>query len=370
MIYPTTRIKSVVLILGAALLITACGGGGGSGNKVEPPPPPNQADWLLSLGFIFDGGPGKDGIPALNAPQFESAQTIRTVNANDFAIAIRHEGAVKIYPHDILDWHEIVNDGPDDNPYTLSYCPLTGSALAWRSTASDPDATFGVSGLLFNSNLLLYDRSTDSVWSQMYEQSVFGSRIAELPERMQLIEAKFGTLKEMFPDAMVLTRATGHARDYHSYPYGNYRENSGILFPPSNTDQRLHTKTRVIGIRDGEGVDELSASKVYQLAEFGSTTQVINEQFGNLAIVVVGNSELSFAVIYDRTLADGTILNFSPVADDLPNIMTDTEDNVWDAFGTAVSGPRSGQQLASTRSFTAYWFAWIAHFENAEIHFN
>jgi hypothetical protein len=96
----------------------------------------------------------------------------------------------------------------------------------------------------------------------------------------------------------------------------------------------------------------------------------INDQVGNLSVVVVGNTALDFAVIYDRELEDGTILTFSPIKGDGANIMRDDEGNVWDAFGVAVSGPRAGTQLRMTNSYTAFWFAWVAHFPDSDFHFS
>jgi len=188
-----------------------------------------------------------------------------------------------------MDYHEIVNDGPADDPFSMSYCPLTGSALAWKGRAADADSTFGVSGLLYNSNLLLYDRQTGSVWSQLLQLAVFGPRSGEQAENIQVFETTFATLKIMYPDALVLSRDTGHFLTYDLYPYGNYLEESGLLFRVSRQDNRLHPKQRVIGIHEG------SSSKVYQLGAFGATTQTINDQFNNQSIVVVGNSALSLA---------------------------------------------------------------------------
>ena len=366
--YPhCARISTGFLLVLIAIFATACGGGGGG---TPPPVVTNNAEWLVPIGDVFDGGPGKDGIPALQSPDFQSAATILTVDPSDLVIAVKHNGTVKIYPHDIMDWHEIVNDGPANDPYVLSYCPLTGSAMAWLTTATHANSSFGVSGLLYNSNLLLYDRQTDSLWSQMFEISISGPRIRELPERMQLLEGKYGTLRNMYPDALVMTRNTGFNRNYRNYPYGDYRDNTGLLFPVTHADQRLHPNTRVIGIRSGSGIDADTVTKVYQLGEFGPTTQAINDQFQNQSIIIVGNTDLNFAVIYNRELADGTILTFTAINNDLPNIMSDDEGNVWDAFGTAVSGARAGEQLSMTKSYTAYWFAWVAHFPDTEIHFN
>ncbi len=353
------RVALRALFMGGFFLLAACGGGGGSGGT-----PDTGSQWLIPASQVVDGGPGKDGIPAIDAPEFESASTIATVAPDMLVVVVRYHGDVKAYPHDILDWHEVVNDGLTADPITISYCPLTGSAVGWAGDAGQVRRSFGVSGLLYNSNLILYDRMTDSHWSQMLQQSVNGERIGEIPAKFQVVEMKFSTLEAMYPDALVMTRQTGWRRDYDQYPYGFYRSHEGLLFPVEPLDNRLHLKTRVIGIHSG------SVSKVWQRDGFGTTTQTFNEQFGNRSIVVVGNSDLDFAVIYDRELPDGTILNFSPLQNDLPNVMTDSEGNVWDVFGIAVSGPRAGQQLGMTESYTAFWFAWASFFADPVIHFN
>jgi len=308
--------KSLFLLAISALLLTACGGGGGGeggGNRPEP------EVWLISTQFIVDGGPGKDGIPALQNPAFES---------------------------------------------TMSYCPLTGSGVAWLGDLDHADPTFGVSGLLYNSNLLLYDRETGSHWSQMLQKSVRGPRIREIPTSVQLIETTFSTITAMYPDAIVMTRDTGWGRSYDDYPYGDYLTSQDLLFDVSQQNNSLPRKQLAIGIYNGEN------AKVYQLSGFGAQTQTIHDQFASQSIVVVGNTALNFAAIYDRELSDGTILSFTPIQGDLPNVMTDTEGNVWDVFGVAVSGPRAGTQLASTKSYTAMWFAWAAFFNQTEIYFS
>jgi len=352
----------IFLCVAAALLIAGCGGGGGSGGGGSGGG--TAFTWLVPEDEVVDGGPGKDGIPAIDEPAFESASTISSVGADDLVIVLRDAGTIKVYPHDIMDWHEIVNDGVSADPFSMSYCPLTGSAVAWKGDPNQPRRSFGVSGLLYNSNLILYDRKTDSYWSQMLQKSIRGPRAGEKPERIQVIEMPFRTSQEMYPTAHVMTRNTGWERSYGIYPYGRYRTNENLLFPVSPEDNRLHAKTRVIGIYSDTG------SKVYQVQEFGATTLAINDQFDNQSIVVVGNSTLNFAAIFSRELADGTILAFSPIQDDLPNIMSDGEGNVWDVFGSAVSGPRAGENLLITQSFTAYWFAWAAFFPDPEIHFN
>ena len=357
------RARQVSALL-AAMLLAACGGGSvGEGPKSSG----ESFAWLISSSQVVDGGPGQDGIRSVDDPEFLDAASTSHVPDDDYVIALRVGGEVRVYPHNILNWHEIVNDNGGATPVVLSYCPLTGSGLAWQASSSHPDKEFGVSGLLYNSNLILYDRATGSRWSQMLEKSVWGSRAAEIPQKLQVIETKFSTLRAMYPAAKVMTRNTGFTDFYTAYPYDDYREDESLLFPVAREDNRLHPKTRVIGIRAGT---DSNKSKTYQLDGFGPTTQTINDQFLDQPIVVVGNSAADVAAIYSRELADGTILNFSPLQDQLPNIMTDKEGNVWDAFGLAVSGPRAGTELRKTESYTAFWFAWAAFHRNPAIHFN
>jgi len=350
-----------VLLAQVAFILVACGGGGGGGGALAPED--GNSGWTIPVGDVVDAGPGKDGIPSINAPVYQETAENTDLSDNDLVIGILHEGEYRAFPRDILNWHEVVNDSTNIDAYVLSYCPLTGSAMAWDVDDDSSNKQFGVSGLLYNSNLILYDRLSDSNWSQMLQESVEGSRVNELANRLQVIETSWITWKTMFPDSLVLTRDTGHVRDYDMYPYGGYRSNETLLFPVTNEDNRLHPKQQVVGIRSDSG------SRVYQIAGFGETTQVINDQFEDQPVVVVGNSQQYFGAIYSRTLDDGTILTFSPLDDQLPNVMRDDEGSVWDVFGTAVTGPRAGEQLGMTNSYTAMWFAWVAFFNNAEIYF-
>ena len=193
-----------------------------------------------------------DGIPALVNPSYELAATITTVQPDDLVAVVRYAGQYFAYPLDILDWHEIVNDDSTGQPFVVSYCPLTGSSVAWEGNASHADSTFGVSGLLYNSNLILYDRETGSYWSQMLQLAVNGPRIRENPTTIQIVETQFSTLQQMFPDAMVMTRDTGFNRDYDFYPYDDYRTSNNLLFAADNSDDnRLQRKERVLGVLAG-----------------------------------------------------------------------------------------------------------------------
>ena len=348
------------LLSAVALLMAACGGSSGPSGK--PPP----CDWLIPCNEVSDGGPGQDGIPSIDEPQFARASDTTYLDASDRVVGVFVNGEYHAYPHRVLDWHEVINDSVDTDAFVISYCPLTGSALAWDVSDDATNTEFGVSGLIYNSNLILYDRASGSRWSQMLQQSVWGDRSAERAEQIQVIETSWQTWLSMYPDSLVLTLDTGFSRSgYTGYPYGDYRTSTVLLFPLEDLDNRLHPKQRVIGIRSN------AAGKAYQIDSFGSTTQTINDHFESTPIVVVGNGDLDFAAIYSRELSDGTVLDFSPVQDQLPIVMSDSEGNNWDVLGVAVSGPRAGVQLERTTSFTAMWFAWAAFLNNnTDIHFN
>lgn len=353
--------RNLAFCIAVSTIVIACGGGGGGGGS---PTVDSSSPWLIPVGEVVDGGPGRDGIPSIQNPVMIEASSITDIRLNELIVGVFHEDTIHAYSHNILNWHEVVNDSINFNDFVLSYCPLTGSALSWDVDDTLANTEFGVSGLLYNSNLILYDRESESNWSQMLEQSVQGPRSAERPQRLQVVETTWATWRAMYPDSFVMTRSTGSVRDYDAYPYGNYRFDEDLLFPVSNRDNRLHPKERVIGIRNS------TSSKVYQIGGFGTATQAVNDHFAGDPIVAVGNSAADIAVIFSRELGDGTILTFSPLDGQLPNIMSDSEGNVWDVFGNAVSGPRTGERLASTNSYTAMWFAWVAFFPDAEIHFN
>lgn len=350
--------------LASLMLISACGGGGGGSGAT--PPPVQDNGWTIDPDLVVDGGPGRDGIPALDNPLFAPIGSITTVAADDLVIAVRFGTETKVYPHDIMDYHEVVNDVSGGESFVMSYCPLTGTAIGWEVDQTLSNQNFGVSGLLFNSNLILFDRETDSLWSQVLRESINGERIRQRPVQYQVLETTKGTIEAMYPDAIVMTRDTGHNRPYQDYPYGSYKQDADLLFPVENTDQRLHPKTRVFVVTEG------NSRVAFQIEGFDASNHVINEQLANTPIVVLGNSSRNFAVAFERTMPDGVILSFSAVDDSLnpSHILIDSEGTTWDAFGNAVSGPRSGTTLAYANSYVAYWFTMPAFFQEVAIHFN
>ena len=319
--------------------------------------------WAIPRDEVFDGGPGKDGIPALTEPAFISATEVTYLGEDDLVLGFLVGDEARAYPHDILDWHEIVNDRLGDVNIAITYCPLTGTGIGWNREINGSVTTFGVSGLLYNSNLIPYDRETDSNWSQIRMDCINGSRIGTTIETLPLLETTWKTWKEMYPSTRVLSSETGHKRSYGTYPYGSYRTNDKyLIFPISNEDDRLGNKDRVHAV-----VLEGSA-RVYPLSSFGTEVSVIHEQVKEKNLVVVGNSKDNFVVSYLNNRGDGSPYSFTAVQNEYPVVMSDEDSNLWDAFGTVVSGPGKGKRLEHASSFMGYWFSFAAFYPDVSIY--
>lgn len=333
----------------------------GSGNSGS-----SDGAWLIPSGQVFNGGPGKDGIPSIDAPQFSLPAQIDALgflNDQDLVLGVKVGNTIRAYPHPILDWHEIVNDEVGGLPLAITYCPLTGTGIGWERTLDNTVTTFGVSGLLYNTNLMPYDRATESVWSQMLLTSVNGPNIRNEIITYPLIETTWKHWKELFPDSEVLDIRTGFNRTYGQYPYGDYKTNhSLLLFPIENQDGRLSAKARGLGVEiDGQ-------SRFYRFQHFASGNVVThNDNLNGKDIVVTGSSQRNFLVVYDSEIEPEVVLSFEAVEDEGPIIMKDQDGNRWTIFGEAVEGPYAGQTLKPVSSYIGMWFAWAAFHPEIEI---
>lgn len=344
-----------ILLLTIFLPLTGC--------EDDPPGLANDdaVEWLIPVDDVFDGGPGKDGIPAVMNPRFQSVQEHQDLEDDELVVGVIMHDEARAYPHTILDWHEIINDEIQGTPISLTYCPLTGSAIGWHGNINGQTTTFGVSGLLYNSNLMPYDRATDSYWSQMLLQAVHGARKGEMAETFPVLETSWKQWKTLFPESRVLTRETGHSRPYGNYPYGDYRTSEGTIFPVRGSDGRLHPKERVHGIIVGGGVH------AYVLEDLPPALGTLQDELNMVPYVLVGSGSANIVAVFDRRLNDGTSLNFHSLTEGDPGQFTDEENNIWDLSGRAVAGPRLGQQLTPLTAFTAYWLAWPAFYPNISI---
>lgn len=363
------RFKTVGLLLGVLFVLSACvkdatpSSNPGSNVNTGGQNNGNNDDWLLPIGSIVDGGPGKDGIPAIEFPRFEKASQVTFLAPDDLVIGVQMDSVIKAYPHHVLDWHEIVNDVAGKEVFALTYCPLTGTGIAWNRLIDGLPTTFGVSGLLYNSNLIPYDRRTGSNWSQMFNKCVNGPLSNRDVETFPVFETTWETWKKMFPNSDVMNYNTGFFRTYGRYPYSDYKTNHNFfLFNVETKDSRLLSKERGLGIIAGE------TARFYPLSIFEKEIRVIEDTFLGDRLVIAGSGTENFIVAYKRNLADGTELSFSAVQNGDAVIMQDNEGNKWSAFGYALEGPRAGTRLEPVASYMGFWFAWGAFFPKLTIY--
>ena len=348
----------VPLLLFGLLIVASCAedavgvARAGTGNT------PSTPEWLIPVSSVVDGGTGKDGIPSIDNPKFRPAREIESIPDWEFVIALKLGEEIRVYPHNIMNWHEIVNDQILGELFAVTYCPLTGTTLVWDS---QEETTFGVSGLLYNSNLIPYDRRSGSYWSQMLNQSVSGARSGQTTLTLPAVEVRWGELKEDYPEARVLTTDTGFDRNYNSYPYGTYRTNDNLLFPISRRDNRIFLKDRVHGVQMG------GITRVYQFSDFEERSYLVDQIAGSY-IVVLGNLQLGAITsffIQPEMAEEGFWSSASSPSPDA--IVTDSLGNTYNLFGEVVSGPNEGSELNATPSYMGFYFAWAA-FNDLEIY--
>lgn len=235
------------LLLFSSFLFCSCDSVNSSSDPKESDP--DDSEWLVPQSQVFFGA-GRDAIPSIDNPEFRPVGDIAFLQDDELILGVKINGEIRGYPHQVLNYHEIVNDTFDQDPIAVTFCPLTGSAVAWTRIVNSEVTTFGVSGLIHKNNLIAYDRATETKWSQMLELGVNGGMAGERPESHQIIEMNWKTWKTIFPGSKVLSGRTGFDRNYSLYPYGrNYAgDNNNILFPIHLEDDRLERKTLAHGV--------------------------------------------------------------------------------------------------------------------------
>lgn len=363
------KLVSTAICLLICLILFGCGGSGedlstGPNNSTR-----NFREWNIPETEIISGGVPKDGIPSLFNPKMISVEQATYISDEALVVGIVVAGQPRAYPHSVLDWHEVVNED-SIVPFTLSYCPLTGTAVVFDGRIL---GQFGVSGLLYLNNLIMFDRRTDSHWPQLRLQCDQGlSKNAKL-RVLPAIETSWGTWKKLFPSSVILSFNTGFNRPYDqpgsAYP-GYNRLDSPPLFQQKGIDDRLPFKQRVHGILLGEGPDNYQ-SKVYPIKET-QDRRLIHDSMADKAVLVVDVGERNFVISFLRTV-DGQTLTFELEgnADEFPFTIKDKETgSTWSVLGEATDGPLAGKKLTRPLSFNAYWFAWAAFYEGADIYDN
>jgi hypothetical protein len=303
---------------------------------------------LIPLDRIKGGGPPKDGIPSIDNPKFAEIQDSRFMSDSDTVIGLEINGELKAYPIFILVWHEIVNDKVGDTPVSVTYCPLCYTNQVFERIIDGQEVEFGTSGKLYNSNLLMYDRYTESYWSQALGMAVKGELSGYQLNLVPFDVITWGDWKKLHPDTLVLTTDTGHIRSYATDPYGNYYTEPRIMFPVDHSDDRLFPKEIITGFNQ-DGI-----YKAYKQNDIESNV-VINDLIGETPVILVSLfSENSRA--FER-IVDDVQLDF--VFDDgkILDVQTNSE---WNYDGLAISGESKGLQLERLPIEPGFWFEWVA----------
>ncbi len=395
--------------LGGALLGLACTGNSPGERSASPDASPSSAvasptaaatatrapidpattwsDWpdtdfsnrTIDLSEVLRGCPGRDCIPALDADGAvtlpgESTGVARFTTLADvdyppnYPVAVLTVGnTVKGYPLHILTWHEIVNDVVEGVPVAVTFCPLCNTAIAFDRTVAGTVLDFGVSGNLRNSDLIMWDRQTESWWQQATGEGIVGVHAGTDLKHLPLSVVSFADFAREFPDALVLTEETDIFRDYGVNPYDGYDTFGSRPFLFTGTvDPRLDGLERVVGL--GRGSDDFVAVPFGPLSESGiahvevSGTPMVVFWVGGTASalgsgVIAQAKDVGAGTAFERTV-DGQVLTFEPAEADR---FRDTETgSTWDIFGRALDGPLAGQQLAPVIHTTEFWFAWAA----------
>ncbi|WP_454753975.1 DUF3179 domain-containing protein [Cupriavidus necator] len=203
---------------------------------------------LVSQDEIVNGGPPRDGIPALIAPRFVAASEATFLRSGDRVLSVLLNGVAKAYPERILIWHEIVNDEFNGEPLVVSFCPLCGTGAAHSARVDGKRLTFGVSGLLYNSNLLLYDKQTQSLWSQMLGKAISGPLKGAALMGFPITHTTWQAWQKEHPHTVVLSERTGYQRNYGFNPYSDYMTNAVVMFRVRQESHRFHPKEWVLGV--------------------------------------------------------------------------------------------------------------------------
>ncbi len=378
---------SAAAILGAGILLAACAGSpappDGSASRSSAIPGTPQRDaftqrfsgaWRTDFARAtvpaseFDnGGPGKDGIPAIEHPQFVPVAQATFLDPREPVIAFGLNGDVRAYPVEILVWHELVDDVVGGEPVLVSYCPLCNSAVVFKRTLNGTVYDFGVSGLLRNSDMVMFDRQTESWWQQITGEalvgSLAGSKLAFLPAET----ISFADFRTAHPDGTVLSRDTGYSRDYGRNPYVSYDDpnsETGTFLYHGPVDHRLSVVERVVALDlNGDAVaypfSRLQGHPVVN-DRVGGTPIVVFYRKGTLSPLdrrsITDSKDIGAGVVFERTL-DGQRLTFEPRGTAFRDGETGS---TWDITGRATAGPLAGKQLAPVVHGNDFWFAWAA----------
>jgi hypothetical protein len=313
---------------------------------------------------IQSGGPPMDGIPPIETPVYITMEEADTFLADlDVVFVVESSEGIYLYPQGILVWHEIVNETFDGEMRSITYCPLTGSTIGYRGVLSTGTSTYGTSGKLLNSNLVMYDRATTSYIPQILGVAVSGPLKGERLEEFPVIWTRWHLAKAYYGEGNVLSTSTGFIRDYQRDPYGSYLSgddyynNDRLMFPVMNQDDRFNPKEVVLANRINE-----------------TSFAVVKESLAAQGLMEFSVEEQPLAAIYDEALetgrvfhrrTDDQVLNFRI---ENGRMIDEQTQSIWNERGTAVEGPLEGTRLEMINVYDVMWFGWFAFYPQTEVY--
>ena len=348
-----------------------------SENVEEPDDIPNVTGWntdwskrTIDLSELVPGigaSDPRDVIPPLDNPAFVTIEEASEwLSDREPVASLDFNGEVRAYPLRILTWHEIVNDQVGDVPVVVTYCPLCNSAVGFDRRVDGQTLRFGVSGLLRNSDLVMWDRETESLWQQITGESIVGELAGTQLEFIPTPIVAWGDFRRTFPDAMVLSRDTGFDRAYGTNPYEFYDSSSRPFLFSGETDPRYPAMERVVGVT----IDDSNKAYPFSVLE---EEKAVNDDVGGEPVAVfwgaagtasaldsssiADGKEVGTGIAYLRTV-DGQVLTFEVAGEDT---FQDSETgSTWDLLGNATAGPLQGKRLLPAVHTNHLWFAWAA----------
>jgi hypothetical protein len=318
----------------------------------------------VPLSEIMSGGPPKDGIRSIDAPEFVGVSAADGwLRPHEPVILLVRGDDVRAYPLQILIWHEVVNDTVGGLPVAITFCPLCNTAIAFDRRVQDRTLSFGTTGKLRFSDLVMYDRQTESWWQQATGQAIVGvltgTQLSPLPAQT----ISWGTFKKTFPGGKVLSRHTGYNRAYGQNPYVGYDDiNSSPFLYRGPNDPRLRPVERVVTVSlGGEDV-------AYPFSAL-EKIRVANDTVGGHKIVVIfekgvasaldrssipESRDIGTAGVFERAVG-GKILTLAEAGGRVTDAQTGS---TWTILGTAITGPMAGTHLVPIVHGQHFWFAW------------
>ncbi len=375
--------RAGLILVAFVLVVTACSGtrpsssgAAGSNSKAQFfwEEPGVEHESLIPLGEIISGGPPPDGIPPIDRPTFIAPAKATWLDRQEPVLVLDIADDARAYPLQILLWHEIVNDTVGGRPVTVTYCPLCNSAIVFDRTVKGEVTTFGTSGRLYNSDLVMYDRGTKSLWPQIMGRAVVGPLIRTELEVIPSGVTSFADFRAAHPDGKVLSRDTGFDRSYGTTPYERYDSTDDPFLFSGKVDSKLPAIARVIGVRTPEGAKSYSIDALRRLGALAA----VNDRIGDTELVVFfkrGTRSTLDAPLVARSKDVGSsgvfsrrqgsrVLSFHADGERFTDEQTSS---TWDIFGRAVAGPLRGQRLDRLDKVDTFWFAWAVFVPDAPL---